>query len=175
MLRPTGYYRWAAYWRAAWRQAGFAPTPGVSSPAETVRMRAVWRRAASVRRAAAHPSEGDFVPLQSTIRSARPPSTQSRTAAVVVSPIHPQCATRAPAFTGKSRASLSPFSDKLGSLLVKWPRIPAAGVPMPAYRAAPIVSAPHLNRVRKRCRTISYTICVVTVFNERVKRVALGA
>ena len=82
-------------------------------PAATVRMKAVWRRAGSVRRAAGHPSEGDFVPLQSTIRSARPPSTQSRTAAVVVSPIHPQCATRAPAFSGKSRAILSPFSDKL--------------------------------------------------------------
>ena len=91
-------------------------------------MRAAWRRAGSVRREAGHPSEGDFVPLQSTIRSARPLSTQSRTAAVVVSPIHPQWANRAPAFTGKSRAALSPFSDKLGSLLVKWPRIPVASV-----------------------------------------------
>ena len=94
-------------------QVGFAPTQEVWWPAETVLTKAVWRRAGSVRRAAGHPSEGDFVPLQLTIRSARPLSTQSRTAAVVVSPIHPQCATQAPAFTGKSRANLSLFSDKL--------------------------------------------------------------
>ena len=122
-------HRRPGYQRAASRQVGFAPVPGVSWPAEAVRMKAAWQRAGSVRRAAGHPSEGDFVPLQSTIRPARPLSTQSRTAAVVVSPIHPQCATQAPAFTGKSRAVLSPFSDKLGSLLVKWPRIPVAGVP----------------------------------------------
>ena len=123
-------HRRPGYPRVASRQVGFAPVPEVSWPAEAVRMKAAWRRAGSVRRAAGHPSEGDFVPLQSTIRSARPLSTQSRTAAVVVSPIHPQCTTRAPAFTGKSRASLSPFSDKLGSLLIKWPRIPVAGVPV---------------------------------------------
>jgi hypothetical protein len=124
VLRRAGH-RLAAEWQAAsahrrpdYREVGFAPTPGVSWPAETLRMKAVWRRAGSVRRAAGHPSEGDFVLLQSTIRSARPLSTQSRTAAVVVSPIHPQCATRAPAFTGKSRATLSPFSDKSGSLQV---------------------------------------------------------
>jgi hypothetical protein len=112
-------HRRPGYQRAPSRQVGFAPVPGVSWPAEAVRMRAAWRRAGSVRREAGHPSEGDFVPLQSTTRSARPQSTQSRTAAVVVSPIHPQCATQAPAFTGKSRATLSPFSDKLGSLLIK--------------------------------------------------------
>src|ERR1700734_1567154 len=39
---------------------------------------------------------------------------------------------------------------------------------------APIVAVPHLNRVRKRCRTISYTITVVTVCKERVKRSVPG-
>ena len=107
----------AGHWGEAHRRPGYrqgvAPARGVSLPAATVRMKVVWRRVGSVRRAAGHPSEGDFVPLQSTIRRARPLSTQSRTAAVVVSPIHPQCATRAPAFSGKSKATLSPFSDKL--------------------------------------------------------------
>jgi hypothetical protein len=109
----------AGDWGEAHRRPGYrsvvgvAPARGVSLPAATVRMKVVWRRVGSVRRAAGRPSEGDFVPLQSTIRSARPPSTQSRTAAVVVSPIHPQCATQAPAFSGKSKATLSPFSDKL--------------------------------------------------------------
>jgi hypothetical protein len=164
----------AAHPRAASRRVGFAPVPGVLWPAEAVRMRAVWRPAGSVRRAAGHPSEGDFAPLQSTIRPARPLSTQSRTAAVVVSPIHPQCASRAPAFTGKSRATLSPFSDKSGSLQ-SVAGVPAGGVPTAGTPDRPIVSAPHLNRVRKPCRTISYTICVVTVSRERVKRAALGA
>jgi hypothetical protein len=107
-------YQWAAS-----RLVGFAPVRGVSSPAEAVRMRAVWQRTGSVRRAAGHPSEGDFAPLQSAIRPARPLSTQSRTAAVVVSPINPQCATQAPAFSGKSRPTLSLFSDKVGSLQIK--------------------------------------------------------
>lgn len=82
----------AAHRRLDYREVGFAPTRRVSWPAEAVRMRAAWQRAGSVRWAAGHPSEGDFALLQSTIRSAaRPLSTQSRTAAVVVSPIHPQC------------------------------------------------------------------------------------
>jgi hypothetical protein len=60
---------------------------------------------------------------------------------------------------------LSPFSDRSGSQQIKRP-----AYPWPAYWTAPIVSGLHLNRVRKRCRTISYTICVVTVFTEPVKR-----
>ena len=42
-------------------------------------------------------------------------------------------------------------------------------------KTAPIVAVLHLNRVRKRCRTISYTNSVVTVFPERVKRSVPGA
>ena len=51
----------------------------------------------------------------------------------------------------------------------------ATSGPLPVRRAAPIVAALHLDRVRKRCRTISYTISVVTVFPERVKRSVPGA
>ena len=169
-------HRRPGYPRVASRQVGFAPTRRVSWPAEAVRMRAAWQRAGSVRWAAGHPSEGDFALLQSTIRSAaRPLSTQSRTAAVVVSPIHPQC--RNPSASLYKAKAEPPCRHSATSWLaaVKWPACRAAGMPTTGMPATPIVSAPHLNRVRKRCRTISYTICVVTVFNERVKRVALGA
>lgn len=56
---------------------------------------------------------------------------------------------------GKSKTTLSPYGDRRDSQRVK---------------TAPIVSAHNLSRVRKTCRTISYTICVVTVFKDGVKR-----
>ena len=134
-------------------------------------MRAAWQRAGSVRWAAGHPSEGDFALLQSTIRSAaRPLSTQSRTAAVVVSPIHPQCRNpSASLYKAKAEPPCRHLATSQGSLQ-------SSGRHTGARRAAaPIVSALHLNRVLKPCRTISYTICVVTVFQERFKRAVLGA
>ena len=61
----------------------------------------------------------------------------------------------APASSGQKQSLLSPSGDRRDSQRVK---------------TAPIVAALYLSRVRKACRTISYTICVVTVFTDGVKR-----
>jgi hypothetical protein len=114
-------YRWAAY-----RQVEFAPTPEWWRAA-TVRMTAVWRRAGSVRRAAEHPSAGDFVPPQSTSHSARPLSTQSRTA-VVVSPNPSSMRNLSASPYRQKRAALSLFSDRPGSQQTA-AGVPVAGIP----------------------------------------------
>jgi hypothetical protein len=136
--------------RGASRQAWSAPSP------------AAWRPAASARSA---PGDSgwpvvDSVRWRSTIRPARPISTGSPTTAVVSpKPSSIRCVRRQ-ASLGNRRTRLSPFGDKPGSWQI---------------RPAPIVSAPPPDRVRKPCRTVSYTVCVVTVCKDGVKSAVVGA
>jgi hypothetical protein len=174
---------------AAWSRVGSGPIPAESWQVGTAPTTAASPPTGFARRAAGHPAAlgpARMVVLalpRSASRLTRPISTVSR--AAVVSPINPQYATHAPAFTQakaeppcRHSATGQARSKSSGPVYRRPHRWPAYRRPAhcrPAHRVTPIVSAPHLNRVRKRCRTISYTISVVTVFTEPVKRSMPGA